>query len=127
MVTKPIRKDVIIMLPQTSKTILLPKEMQISFSELKISTFLKKSNITKAKGASALYLFSLIFLLTFNHRTWFQSKFCYKKSIDLLGKDSVYRFLSTSTYNWRKFLLLLSHHTIWECFVKTELETFLFF
>lgn len=34
---------------------------------------------------------------------------------DLPGKDVIYRFLNQPTYNWRKFLLSLSSHTIRLC------------
>jgi len=35
-----------------------------------------------------------------------------KKSTELPAKDAVYRFLNRSTFNWRRFLLSLSSHTI---------------
>lgn len=108
------------MLPPFKEFMLLPKEMQATFSELKISSHLRQANIKKSKGFSCLYLFTLIFLLTFHHRTWFQSKFCDRKASDLPGKDVVYRFLSTSTYNWRRFLLSLSSYVISLC---TKLTT----
>ena len=99
---------------------LLPKEMQVTFFELKISSHLLQANIKKSKGFSCFYLFTLIFLLTFHHRTWFQSKFCDRKASDLPGKDVVYRFLSTSTYNWCRFLLSLTSYVISLC---TKLTT----
>lgn len=82
-----------------------------TFKELKIVHFLNKANITQSKGISTTSLFQLVFLLNFQHKTWFQS-LCSKYSTQLPGKDCVYRFLSRSTYNWRKFLSLLSAHTI---------------
>lgn len=108
------------MLPEFKEFMLLPKEMQATFSELKISSHLRQANIKKSKGFSCLYLFTLIFLLTFHHRTWFQSKFCERKASDLPGKDAVYRFLSTSTYNWRRFLLSLSAYVISLCTKLTK-------
>ena len=117
---QPIRKDVIIMLPPLKEFMPLSKEMQATFAELKISTHLRAANIKKSKGASCLYLFTLIFLLSFNQQTWFQSKFCSRKSSDLPGKDAVYRFLSTSTYNWRRFLLSLSAYVISLCTKLTK-------
>ena len=35
-----------------------------------------------------------------------------KKSTELPAKDAVYRFLNRSTFNWRRFLLSLTSHTI---------------
>lgn len=82
-----------------------------AFKELKISHFLNKANITQSKGISTTSLFQLIFMLVFRHKTWFQSLYS-KNGAQLPSKDCVYRFLSKSTYNWRKFLSLLSAHTI---------------
>ena len=82
-----------------------------TFKELKIFHFLNKANITQSKGISTTSLFQLIFMLVFQHKTWFQSLYS-KKSSQLPSKDCVYRFLSKSNYNWRKFLSLLSAHTI---------------
>lgn len=76
--------------------------------------------IKKSKGLSCVYLFMLIFPLTFYHRTWCQSKFCDHKACDLPGRDAVYRFLSTSTYNWRRFLLSLSSYVISHCMKRTK-------
>jgi hypothetical protein len=59
------------MLPLFKEFMFLAKEMQATFSELKISSYLSQANIKKSKGFSCLYLFTLIFLLTFHHRTWF--------------------------------------------------------
>ena len=59
---------------------LLPKEMQAAFAELKIGSHLRQTNIKKSKCFSCLYLFTLIFLLTFNQRTCFQSKYCDRKA-----------------------------------------------
>jgi DDE superfamily endonuclease len=93
----------------------IPTEMKTSFKELKFSHFLRQANITKAKGFSAFGIFITIFLLTFQHETWFQQKTMSKKSESLPGKDAVYRFLNKETFNWRKFLLLLSSHAISKC------------
>lgn len=65
----------------------------------------------------SLNLRALSLYLNFNHRTWFQSKFC-----DLPGKDAVYGCLSTSTYNCRRFLLSLSSYVISLCKTLTKEE-----
>lgn len=52
-----------------------------------------------------------MFCLVFEHKNWFQVLKS-NKSEDVPGKDTLYRFLIKSTYNWRRFLLLLVTHTI---------------
>lgn len=53
------------------------------------------------------YLFSvLFFLLVFQYKNWFQALQS-KKAVDLPKKDTIYRFLNSSTYAWRTFLLSL--------------------
>jgi hypothetical protein len=66
------------MLPPFKEFMLLPKEMQATFSELKISSHLRQANIKKSKGFSCLYLFTLIFLLTINVQNYFQLISSYK-------------------------------------------------
>lgn len=100
------------MLPEFREFMFLPKEMQATFSKLKINSHLWQANIKKSKGGSCLYFFNLIFLLTFRYWTWFQSKFYERKASELPGKDAIYRFFSTSTYNWCCFLLDLSSYVI---------------
>ncbi|WP_174521027.1 transposase, partial [Bacillus smithii] len=89
----------------------LPKEIKQGFSELNIGYHLRKANITKLSGYSCLTVFKLIFLLVFQYKNWFRA-FMSKRSQDLPGKDTVYRFLNTPTYHWRKFLLSLSSEMI---------------
>jgi hypothetical protein len=89
----------------------LPKELKQGFSELNVGYHLRKANITKLAGYSCLSVFKLIFLLVFQYKNWYRA-FTSKRSQDLPGKDTVYRFLNTPTYNWRKFLLSLSSEMI---------------
>jgi hypothetical protein len=56
-------------------------------------------------------VFELIFCLIFEHKNWFQT-LKGKRAHQLPGKDTVYRFLNQSTFNWRRFLILLSTHAI---------------
>lgn len=93
----------------------IPDEMKTSFKELKFGHFLRQANIDKMKGFPVLGLFITIFLLAFQHETWFQQKAMSRKSESLPGKDAVYRFLNKPTFNWRKFLLLFSSHAIMCC------------
>ncbi len=77
------------------------------FSKLKLGTMLNKSGITKTKGASPLELFTIVFNLAFIGKNLFEGVVRNKKI--QVGKDAVYNFLNSSTYNWRRFLLLVSN------------------
>ena len=89
----------------------LPNEIKSTFQELNVLKHLRKAGITKSLGFSCGYVFQLIFSLIFEHKNWFQTLEG-KKAFDLPRKDTVYRFLNQSTFNWRRFLTLLSAHTI---------------
>jgi len=77
------------------------------FSEFKIGSLLNKSGISKTKGAAPLAVFTIIFNLAFTGKNFFQGIVKNKKVS--IGKDAVYNFLSSPTYNWRRFNLLLSN------------------
>ena len=77
------------------------------FSRLKLGTMLNRSGITKTKGASPLELFTIVFNLAFIGQNFFEGIVRNKKI--QVGKDAVYNFLNSSTYNWRRFLLLVSN------------------
>lgn len=73
----------------------------------KINKIMKKSNFSKEQGFSYIYLFRFIFLLVFSGRSLYrflQTDICGDK----IGKDSIYRFLNSARYNWKKLLLTLS-------------------
>ncbi len=89
----------------------LPNEIKSTFKELNVLKHLRRAGITIYLGFSCAYIFHLIFSLIFEHKNWFQTLED-KKAFDLPGKDTVYRFLNQSTFNWRRFLTLLSAHTI---------------
>lgn len=75
------------------------------FSTLKIGSLLNQAQIKKVKGASPLDLFGLVFNMAFWGKNLFEG-IVRNKNISV-GKDAVYNFLNSSTYNWRKFTLLL--------------------
>ena len=75
------------------------------FLRLKIGSMLNRSGIAKTKGASPLKLFTIIFNLAFTGKNFFEGV-VRNKRINV-GKDAVYNFLNSSTYNWRRFTLLL--------------------
>jgi len=73
-------------------------------TEIKIAKILKQSNFIKRDIGHAPFQILLHFLYTviMNKR---QSTFV-KKSDAAFGKDTYYRFIKNSRYNWRKLLLL---------------------
>lgn len=99
------------MIANHDQTKQLPNEINSTFKELKVLKHLRKAGITKSFGFSCAYLFQLIFCLIFENKNWFRTLES-KKSTDIPAKDAVYRFLNRSTYSWRRFLLLLSAHSI---------------
>ena len=76
------------------------------FSRLKVGKMLNKSGIMKTKGASHLELFTIVFSLAFIGKNFFEGVVRNKKVT--VGKDAVYNFLNSSTYNWRRFTILIS-------------------
>lgn len=79
------------------------------FKEYKIARLLKQSNITKQAGVTVLDVFRFIFGLVFTRRSLNR---CLNQSDIGFGKDTVYRFLTPSRNNWRRFLLLPSSSAI---------------
>ena len=75
------------------------------FSILKLGSMLNQSGITKTKGASPLVLFTIVFNLAFIGKNFYEGVIKNKKVF--VGKDAVYNFLNSPTYNWRQFALLL--------------------
>ena len=77
------------------------------FSEFKIGSLLNKSGISKTRGAAPLAVFTIVFNLAFTGKNFFQG--IVKDQKVTIGKDAVYNFLNSPTYNWRRFTLLLSN------------------
>ncbi|XBX98287.1 transposase [Heyndrickxia faecalis] len=67
---------------------------------------LRIAGITKSFGFSCAYIFQLTFCMIFENKNWFRM-LENKKATDIPAKDTVYRFLNQSTFNWRRFLLSL--------------------
>lgn len=64
------------------------------------------SNITKSCGISAYEVFQFLLLLVFQGRNLF--RFLNSKHKDqAVSKNTYYRFLNETSYNWSRFLLLL--------------------
>lgn len=89
----------------------LPTEIKLIFKELNMFKHLRNAGIKKFVGYPCSYIFQLIFCLIFENKNLFQMLKS-KKAGDIPGKDTMYRFLNRSTFNWRRFLLLLAAHTI---------------
>ena len=86
------------------------------FKKNKINYLLKQSNFSKEKGFSCGAIFKFVFLLVFTGKNLFRT--LDSKNIEnSFAKDTVYRFLNSAHFNWRKFLLLLSSSII-----KNEIE-----
>ena len=82
-----------------------------AFKALGIAKILRNSGIRKATGTSAFEVFKFLFLLVF------QGKNLYRyldsnRSDKACSKNTYYRFLNESTFNWRRFLLTLSTKVI---------------
>lgn len=69
-----------------------------AIKELGISSLLKKSNIRKKKGGSVFDIFQFLLLLVFQNCNLYTA----------FSKNTYYRFLNESRYNWKRFLTLLA-------------------
>ena len=75
--------------------------------ELQLGKLLRKANITKNCGVSAFEVFQFLLLLVFQGKNLF--RFLNSKHKDqAVSKNTYYRFLNETSYNWKKFLLLLA-------------------
>jgi len=75
-----------------------------TFSTFKFSRLLCQSGIRKSKGIPVLEVFKFITLLVFQGKNLY--RFLHSvRSNTVYSKNSIYRFLNKSTYNWRRFLL----------------------
>ena len=79
--------------------------------ELQISRLLRSSNVTKNCGIPAFEVFQFLLLLVFQGKNLF--RFLNSKHKDqAVSKNTYYRFLNETSYNWKKFLLLLAAKVI---------------
>jgi hypothetical protein len=82
-----------------------------TIKELQLGKLLRKSNITKSCGVSAFEVFQFLLLLVFRGKKLF--RFLNSKHKDqAVSKNTYYRFLNETSYNWKKFLSLLSAKVI---------------
>lgn len=78
-----------------------------TLKELQIGKLLRKSNIIKSCGISAYEIFQFLLLLVFQGKNLFRFLNSKKKD-QAVSKNTYYRFLNETSYNWSKFLLLLA-------------------
>ena len=95
------------MINQINKNDHTPNKFSHALKELQIGKLLRKSNITKSCGVSAYEVFQFLLLLVFHGKNLF--RFLNSKHKDLaVSKNTYYRFLNETSYNWSRFLLLLA-------------------
>ncbi|MCQ2010320.1 transposase [Sporolactobacillus sp. STSJ-5] len=81
------------------------------FTQAKIGTFLHQANIHKAKGFSPRLIVQFIFTLVL-HGMGFSRALESDRLPKDFEKDTVYAFLKSPTYNWRKFLASVGSYLI---------------
>jgi hypothetical protein len=95
------------MINQTNQNDHTPNKFSDAMKELQIGKLLRKSNITKSCGISAYEVFQFLLLLVFQGKNLF--RFLNSKHKDqAVSKNTYYRFLNETSYNWSRFLLLLA-------------------
>lgn len=78
-----------------------------AIKELQLGKMLRKANITKNCGVPVYEIFQFLLLLVFQGKDLF--RFLNSKHKDqAVSKNTYYRFLNETSYNWKKFLLLLA-------------------
>lgn len=84
-----------------------PNQFSNAIKDLHIGKLLRKVNITKNCGVPAYEVFQFLLLLVFQGKNLF--RFLNSKHKDqAVSKNTYYRFLSETSYNWKKFLFLLA-------------------
>ena len=82
-------------------------QFSYAIRKLQIGKMLRKANITKSCGISAYEVFQFHLLLVFQGKNLF--RFLNSKRKDqAVSKNTYYRFLNDTSFNWARFLLLLS-------------------
>ena len=95
------------MINQMSQNENTQNQFSNAIRELHIGTMLRKANITKSCGISAYEVFQFLLLLVFQGKNLF--RFLNSKRKDqAVSKNTYYRFLNDTSFNWTKFLLLLA-------------------
>jgi hypothetical protein len=95
------------MIYQNNETENTQNQFSNAIRELQLGKLLRKANITKNCGISAYEVFQFLLLLVFQGKNLF--RFLNSKHKDqAVSKNTYYRFLNETSYNWNRFLLLLA-------------------
>ena len=95
------------MINQISQNENTKNDFSKAIKELQIGKLLRRSNISKNCGISAFEVFQFLLLLVFQGKNLF--RFLNSKHKEqAVSKNTYYRFLNETSYNWSKFLLLLA-------------------
>ena len=95
------------MIYQNDKNENTQNQFSNALKELQIGKLLRNANITKSCGVSAYEVFQFLLLLVFQGRNLFRFLNSKHKG-QAVSKNTYYRFLSETSYNWSRFLLLLA-------------------
>jgi hypothetical protein len=95
------------MIYQNNETENTQNQFSNAIRELQLGKLLRKANITKNCGISAYEVFQFLLLLVFQGKNLF--RFLNSKHKDqAVSKNTYYRFLNETSYNWNRFLLLVA-------------------
>ena len=95
------------MINQMSQNENTQNQFSYAIRELQIGKMLRKANITRSCGISAYEVFQFLLLLVFQGKNLF--RFLNSKRKDqAVSKNTYYRFLNDTSFNWARFLLFLS-------------------
>ena len=95
------------MINQNEQNCNTQNEIFNAIKELKMGNLLRKSNIRKNIGIPVLEVFQFLLLLVFQGKNLF--RFLNSKHKEqAVSKNTYYRFLNETSYNWKKFLMLLA-------------------
>lgn len=84
----------------------IPSKIDSFFSKFSISKLLKKSNFYKESGIQCIVVLKKIFGLIFSGKNLYRTLDMKPDDISF-KKNTAYRFLNSSKYNWSRLLLLL--------------------
>ena len=90
---------------------LLSSKISRFFEEFHVGRILKACNAYKVRGFSVKEVFQVAFENAFSSKSFFQKQRESSTSIPF-AKDTFYRFMNSSSINWRKFTLQLSSAVI---------------
>ena len=84
----------------------ISSKIDVFFNNCSISKLMKKSNFYKEGGVQCVVVLKEIFGLVFSGKNLFRKLKMNPDEI-LFKKNTAYRFLNSSSYNWARLLLLL--------------------